>query len=80
MQTRAVLSDPKMPALAGSYPLLRFSLDSRFLAAAQLRERVLIWDTVLPYLAYGLAAHTELWDTAELGVDTAGQDDMGEPP
>jgi hypothetical protein len=41
---------------------------------------VLVWDTALPYLAYDLAAHTELWDTAELGVDMAGQDDMGEPP
>ena len=27
-----------------------------------------------------LAAPTELWETAELDVDWAGQDDMGEPP
>jgi WD40 repeat protein len=78
LQTRTVLSDPKTPV--DDLPLLRFSSDSRFLAAATLRGRVHIWDTVLPYLGYDLAAHTELWDTAELGVDTAGQDDMGEPP
>jgi hypothetical protein len=41
---------------------------------------VLIWDAALPYLACDLAAHTELWETAELGVAMAGQDDMGEPP
>jgi hypothetical protein len=36
------------------------------------------------YYGWAVAASlaiTELWDTAELGVDTAGpQDDMGEPP
>lgn len=60
--------------------LLHFSSDGRFLAGTNSIGRVLIWDTALPYLAYNLPAHTELWETAELGVDMAGQDDMGEPP
>lgn len=78
LRTSAVLNTPR--TLGGHLPLLLFSSDGRFLAAPTAKGRVLIWDTALPYLAYDLAAHTELWETAELGVDMAGQDDMGEPP
>jgi WD40 repeat protein len=66
LRTSAVLSTPR--TLGGHLPLLRFSSDGRFLAAPTAKGRVLIWDTALPYLAYDLAAHTELWETAELGV------------
>ena len=78
LRARAMLSVPKTPVR--HYALLRFSYDNRFLAATTPRGRVLIWDTVLPYLADDLAAHTQLWDLAELDAEMAGQDDMGEPP
>lgn len=76
-QTAALPSAKKRSSLV---ELLLFSPDGRFLAGTNSIGRVLIWDTALPYLAYDLAAHIELWGTAELGVDMAGQDDMGEPP